>query len=238
MHAPLSNAVIIAVSLTGRAALKSALSVASGIKSENGQRGRKNRIEVRSLQPNLQVMTVQHYHVFETACGFCGIAWSDAGISRFQLPSSTAEATTRNLLRRIPGAKPATPTAEVEQAVAAATRYFAGEKIDFSGFALDLDGQDDFFRQIYAAARRVGWGETTTYGALAKDLGITGWEGARDVGQAMAKNPVALIIPCHRVLAAGGKVGGFSAPGGSTTKLKMLELEHVHIGPGQQSLEL
>src|SRR4051812_7318626 len=119
MRAPLSNAVIIAVSLTGRAALKSALSVAGGIKSENGQRGRKNRIEIPPLQSNLQAMTAQHYHIFETACGFCGIAWSDTGISRFQLPSPTAEATTRNLLRRIPGAKPATATAEVDRAVAA-----------------------------------------------------------------------------------------------------------------------
>ncbi|WP_037170968.1 MGMT family protein, partial [Rhizobium sp. Pop5] len=91
---------------------------------------------------------------------------------------------------------------------------------------------------IYAAARRVGWGHTTTYGALAKELGV-GPEAARDVGQAMAKNPVALIIPCHRVLAAGGKIGGFSAPGGSSSKARMLELEGVQLGPpppAQQSL--
>jgi len=81
-----------------------------------------------------------------------------------------------------------------------------------------------------AAARRVGWGETTTYGALAKALGA-GPEAARDVGVAMAKNPVALIIPCHRVLAAGGKIGGFSAPGGAATKRRMLELEGVRLEP-------
>jgi len=110
-------------------------------------------------------------------------------------------------------------------------------EIDFSGFALDLGEQDEFFKQIYAKARQIGWGRTTTYGTLAKELGA-GPEGARDVGQAMAKNPVPLIIPCHRVLAAGGKLGGFSAPGGSVAKARMLELEGVSLDrppPAQQS---
>ena len=105
---------------------------------------------------------------------------------------------------------------------------------------LDLSNQEDFFKQVYAAARRIGWGHTTTYGTLAKELGA-GPEAARDVGQAMAKNPVALIIPCHRVLAAGNKIGGFSAPGGSNSKQRMLELEGVQVAPPkpvQQSLAL
>ncbi len=114
--------------------------------------------------------------------------------------------------------------------VAGVTRYFDGEATDFSGVALDLGAQDPFFEQVYAAARRVGWGHTTTYGALRKALGA-GPEAARDVGQAMAKNPVPLIIPCHRVLAAGGKIGGFSAPGGAESKRRMLELEGVRLEP-------
>lgn len=174
--------------------------------------------------------TAHRYFIFETAGGFCGIAWSGAGITRFQLPTRNAEATERLLRRRMPGAEPDTPTPEVAEAVAAVQRYFDGEETDFSGVALDLAGQDAFFQQIYAAARRVGWGHTTTYGALAKELGA-GPEAARDVGEAMARNPVALIIPCHRVLAAGGKVGGFSAPGGATAKLRMLALEGVHLEP-------
>jgi methylated-DNA-[protein]-cysteine S-methyltransferase len=128
----------------------------------------------------------------------------------------------------------------VAETVAAVQRYFAGEKIEFRDVALDLDGQEEFFKRVYAAARRIGWGCTTTYGALAKEFGGD-WEVARDVGQAMAKNPVALIIPCHRVLAAGGKVGGFSAPGGAASKIRMLELEGVRLGPApsaQQSLGL
>jgi methylated-DNA-[protein]-cysteine S-methyltransferase len=183
-------------------------------------------------------LTIDQYLIFETAGGFCGIAWNSGGIKRFQLPARTAEATQRNLLRRVPGAEPGTPPPEVAEAIVAAKRYFDGESIDFSRFRLDLAGQDDFFEKIYAAARRVGWGHTTTYGALAKEVGA-GPEAARDVGQAMAKNPVPLIIPCHRVLAAGGKVGGFSAPGGSDAKMRMLELEGVAIGPArspQQSL--
>jgi len=174
--------------------------------------------------------TAHHYLIFETAGGFCGIAWNVVGITRFQLPTRSAESTERMLLRRVPGAEPGAPTPEVVEAVAAVKRYFEGEETDFSGIKLDLGEQDAFFKQIYEAARRVGWGHTTTYGTLAKELGA-GPEAARDVGEAMAKNPVALIIPCHRVLAAGGKVGGFSAPGGSAAKIRMLELEGVHVGP-------
>jgi methylated-DNA-[protein]-cysteine S-methyltransferase len=174
--------------------------------------------------------TAQHYLIFETANGFCGIAWSTIGITRFQLSVRSAEAAERLLLRRVPGAKPGVPTSEVAEAVVAVKRYFAGEETDFSAFTLDLRDQDAFFEQIYAAVRQVGWGQTTTYGNLAKDLGA-GPETARDVGQAMAKNPVPLIIPCHRVLAAGSKVGGFSAPGGAATKIHMLKLEGVNIEP-------
>src|SRR5277367_4635480 len=107
--------------------------------------------------------TIQHYLIFETAGGFCGIAWSDAGITRFQLPTRDAEATERLLLRRTQGAEPGTPTPEVAEAIAAVKRYFDGEEIDFTGFTLDLGRQEPFFEQIYAAARQIGWGQTTTY---------------------------------------------------------------------------
>jgi methylated-DNA-[protein]-cysteine S-methyltransferase len=178
------------------------------------------------------------YLVFETANGFCAIAWNDAGVTRFRLPDSSADAAERHLLRRLPDAAPGTAPQPVADAITAAKRYFAGEKVDFSDVALDLGEQDELSARIYAAARRVGYGETTTYGALAKQLGGD-WDMARDVGQAMAKNPVPLIIPCHRVLAAGGKVGGFSAPGGTDSKKRMLELEGVRVGQkesAQQSL--
>lgn len=178
------------------------------------------------------------YAVFETEAGFCAIGWTEAGIARFQLPDTTSGAAERNMLRRFPSARRDTPPPPVAAVIAAAQRYFAGEVVDFSDIALDLDGQDDFFRRVYAALRTVGYGRTTTYGTLAKELGA-GPEVARDVGQAMAKNPIPLLIPCHRVLAAGGKVGGFSAPGGADSKVKMLALEGIDLSPpppAQQSL--
>jgi methylated-DNA-[protein]-cysteine S-methyltransferase len=178
------------------------------------------------------------YQVFETVSGFCGIAWTGEGIVRFQLPTASADETERLLLRRLPQAEPGRPPVQVAEAVATVKRYFAGEAVDFSAIQLDLGDQDDFFRSIYDAARRVGWGRTTTYGTLAKELGA-GPAAARQIGQAMARNPVALIIPCHRVLAAGNKLGGFSAPGGLTSKLRMLALEGVRLAPSepaQQSL--
>jgi methylated-DNA-[protein]-cysteine S-methyltransferase len=190
------------------------------------------------LRERTMEQATQHYHVFETANGFCGIAWNNVGVTRFRLPDRSAEIAARNLLRRSPDPQPGTPPERIAGVIAAAKRYFAGEKIDFSEVQLDLEGQDALFRKIYDAARCVSYGETTTYGTLAKQLGGD-WEMARDVGQAMAKNPVPLIIPCHRVLAAGGKVGGFSAPGGADSKIRMLELEGVRVGtPAQQSLGL
>ena len=179
------------------------------------------------------------YHIFEIANGYCGIAWSHAGTTRFQLPSGHAKATERNLLRRLPTAEPAAPPESITTIIEAAQRYFRGERVDFSNIKLDLGPQPEFFQRCYAAARRVSWGHTTTYGALAKEIG-GGPEMARDVGQAMAGNPIPLIIPCHRVLAAGGKLGGFSAPGGAEAKLRMLELEGFRAAapaPEQHSID-
>jgi methylated-DNA-[protein]-cysteine S-methyltransferase len=176
------------------------------------------------------IEAMQHYAIFETAAGFCGIAWNDVAITRFRLPARNAQAAERILLRGLRNAKASAPPPAGADVIAAAKRYFEGEKIDFSAVTLDLGEQDEFFQRIYAAARLVKWGDTTTYGALAKELGA-GPEAARDVGQAMAENPVALIIPCHRVLAAGRKLGGFSAPGGSSAKARMLALEGVQLGP-------
>ena len=174
------------------------------------------------------------YLVFETAGGHCAIAWNAAGVVRFQLPGQDAETTRRLLLRRLPPAERAEPPPAIAAAVSTIDRYFSGEEVDFTGVPVDISGQPLFFKAIYDAVRQVRWGETITYGALARQLGA-GPEAARDVGQAMAKNPVALIIPCHRVLAAGGKIGGFSAPGGASSKLKMLALEGISFAPSEPS---
>lgn len=173
---------------------------------------------------------MNEYHLFETAHGFAALAWNAHGVTSFRLPAPTAEETRRSLLRRLPDAVEAAPAASVAGLTQAIGRDFEGERADFSDFALDLGPQDPLSAKIYDLVRRLGWGETTTYGEIARALG-EGPEVARDVGQAMARNPIPLIVPCHRVLAAGGKIGGFSAPGGSTAKARMLELEGVAPGP-------
>jgi methylated-DNA-[protein]-cysteine S-methyltransferase len=166
-----------------------------------------------------------HYHLFETKLGTAAIAWNEAGVTRFNLPGPEDGAT-----NRLGGASPAEPPAHIAAIVDQARRYFAGARIDFDAIELDLSRVEPFRRSIYDALRRVGFGETVTYGELAKRVGANQPQAAQDVGVAMARNPVPLIIPCHRVLAAGGKLGGFSAPGRTETKQKMLALEGVFIG--------
>ena len=173
------------------------------------------------------------FAVFDTAAGFCGIAWGEAGIGRFLLPEQSEAAAWRSAARRLPQAVPAALAPEAAAAVAMAQAYFSGARVDFSGVRVDLGRQEEFFARVYALVRRLGWGETTTYGAVARALGA-GPEAARDVGQAMARNPVPLIVPCHRVLAAGGRVGGFSAPGGAEAKRRMLALEGVAVEPAER----
>lgn len=170
-----------------------------------------------------------HYQLFETAAGVAAIGWNGTGITGLGLPAPTAYEAERAISRRRAGAVRAQPPADVQAVIDAAICYFAGERVDFSAVSIDLGEQDPFFARVYDQVRQLGWGETTTYGAIAHMLGA-GPESARDVGQAMATNPIPLIIPCHRVTAAGGKIGGFSAPGGAASKARMLELEGVAAG--------
>lgn len=171
-----------------------------------------------------------HFHIFRTAHGHAAIGWNDGKIVSFRLPATTEAEAERTLLRRLPDAIPAEPPAEIRTVIDGAIRYFAGEWVDFRHAPIDLGPQEPFFATVYAYVRTFGWGETTTYGEIAKAL-EHGPEAARVVGQAMARNPIPLIIPCHRVLAAGGKVGGFSAPGGAYSKARMLEIEGVTVPP-------
>jgi methylated-DNA-[protein]-cysteine S-methyltransferase len=169
-----------------------------------------------------------HYHLFETALGLCGVAWKDRALVGVQLPEKDREATERRLAAKSKGT-PAEPPAWVAGLIEDICKYCAGEKIDFSAVAVDLHAMDDFRQRLYAALREVAFGQTVTYGELAKQLDLSGWEGARDVGEAMGRNPMPIVIPCHRVLAAGNKPGGFSAYGGTTTKKKLLALEGVDL---------
>lgn len=170
--------------------------------------------------------TSVHYTLFDTAVGVCGVAWSARGLTHVQLPGSGRAATEARIRRRSGGVADEPPPA-IAALIAELQRYCAGEEVDFSAVAVDLSALSDFQRNLYQSLRGIGWGHTTTYGDLARALGCPD---ARDVGQAMGRNPVPVIIPCHRVLAAGGKMGGFSAPGGTATKEKLLALEGVRLG--------
>jgi methylated-DNA-[protein]-cysteine S-methyltransferase len=172
---------------------------------------------------------VQHeYTIFETTYGFAALAWNENGVTSLRLPASSEARAEASVLHRFPQARCTTPSAQMASLISEIKRYFDGEKVDFSAVPLDMGSQDPFFARVYAEVRKLGWGETTTYGAVAKVLGAEP-QAARDVGQAMASNPIPLIVPCHRVLAAGGRIGGFSAPGGSRSKAKMLEIEGVPL---------
>lgn len=183
-------------------------------------------------------MATNHaFAVFETKSGTCAIAWRDDGICGFHLPGDETEQAELAIRRRFTGAERLSPTPDIAVIIDRVRGYFEGKRSDFSDLRLDLSAQTELYRQIYLATLRLGWGSTTTYGGLAGALEL-GPAGAWTVGQAMAKNPIPLIIPCHRVLAAGRKIGGFSAPGGSDSKQRMLELEGVELpdtSPAQQS---
>jgi len=170
---------------------------------------------------------VLHYCLIATAFGPVGLAWSETGVVRAQLPGTDRDETSA-LLRGGFEADEADPPAWLGPTVQKLQRYFAGEAEDFSATPLDLDGVPELNQALYLEMLKLRWGETVTYGELGDRIGAPGI--AQAVGQAMGSNPVPIIIPCHRVLAAGNKIGGFSAPGGRRTKLKMLEMEGVFLG--------
>ncbi|MEO6012434.1 MAG: methylated-DNA--[protein]-cysteine S-methyltransferase [Devosia sp.] len=169
------------------------------------------------------------YALIDTALGTFGIAWTDAGVARVALPSAD-RARTEIWISRDP-AEPGFPDGVLGKLPDRIKRYAEGDKIDFTDVPLDLTGLQDFNRNAYAELLKIGYGETTTYGAIARTLGDVAL--SRAVGQAMGSNPIPLIIPCHRVLGADGKSGGFSSPGGVSAKMKMLGLEHAASPTGQ-----
>jgi methylated-DNA-[protein]-cysteine S-methyltransferase len=168
-------------------------------------------------------MSKPAFTLFETPVGPCAIAWTAAGIAGLQLPGVDAAATRARFLRRFPAAVEAVVPPGVQRAIDRILALLSGAKVDLADLPLDLDGVPDFHRRVYEIARATPPGHTTTYGAIARTLGAP--EAAREVGQALGRNPIAIIVPCHRVLAADGRMGGFSASGGVATKRRMLEIE-------------
>jgi methylated-DNA-[protein]-cysteine S-methyltransferase len=170
--------------------------------------------------------------LFETAIGRCGIAWSACGVAGLQLPEDSEQETRERLLVRFPIAQEAQPAGAAMPARDGIVAHLCGEPWDLSTVPLDMGSVPPFHRRVYVAARKIPWGTTTTYGALAAEIGEAG--AARAVGQALARNPFAIIVPCHRVVAAGRRIGGFSANGGIATKLRLLAIEGMqgHVAAG------
>lgn len=191
-----------------------------------------NRSKIRQVaRPGRRydrAMANQGFALFDTAIGTCAVAWGERGLAGLQLPEPSAQAARARLARRFPEARESEPPPEVQKAIAAIVALLAGEARDLRGITLDMTAVPPFNRRVYDAARTIPPGQTLTYGEIAARLGEP--DAAREVGQALGANPFPIVVPCHRVLAAGGRTGGFSARGGVATKLRMLSIERARIG--------
>ena len=165
---------------------------------------------------------------FDTPIGVCGIAWTPRGVCGFQLPEASAELTRARLQRRFGATTdPVVPPDWISRIVTDVQRLLEGEPVDFVDVEVDSDGIAEFAQRVYALTRRIPPGSTRTYGEIATELGDP--TAARAVGRALGENPYPVIVPCHRVLAAQNRAGGFSAHGGVTTKLRLLDIERSRI---------
>jgi methylated-DNA-[protein]-cysteine S-methyltransferase len=170
-------------------------------------------------------MPAEGFTLFDTAIGTCAVAWGDRGLLGVQLPEAGEQAMRARLVRRFPGARETTPPPEVQGAVDGIVALLGGAPADLTAVPLDMERLPAFQRAVYEIARTIPPGDTLTYGEIAARLGDPGT--ARAVGQALGSNPFPIVVPCHRVLAAGGRLGGFSAHGGTATKLRLLTLERA-----------
>jgi methylated-DNA-[protein]-cysteine S-methyltransferase len=180
-----------------------------------------------ALAPATVGEDVQHC-LFDTAIGRCGIAWGRRGIVAVQLPEADDARTRERMLRRWPRSRESAAPPAVADAIASIAALLRGEDADLSRIVLDASGVSDFERRVYAIARAIPRGATLTYGEVARRLGDVAL--ARAVGQALGRNPFAPVVPCHRVLAANGRIGGFSAEGGAELKARMLLAEGARAG--------
>ena len=178
-------------------------------------------------------MTAQGFALFGTTIGECGIAWSQGGIVGVQLPESTADRTRARLVRQFPGTVQGEPPAPVRDAIAGIVSLLEGDRVDLSSIAVDLTAVPAFHRRVYEVVRAIPAGDTLTYGEVADRVSEP--RAAQAVGQALGRNPVPIIVACHRVLAASGKIGGFSATGGALTKRRILAIEGA-LAPEEPTL--
>jgi methylated-DNA-[protein]-cysteine S-methyltransferase len=174
------------------------------------------------------IMPEQNLAIFDTAIGPCAIVWSERGLLGVQIPEASEAATRARMVKRFPAAREVAPPADIQQVIEGTRALLKGERRDLADVAIDDEGVPEFNRRVYAIVRKVPPGKTITYGEIAERLGDKLL--ARAVGQAMGENRCPIVMPCHRVLAASGKSGGFSAPGGVVTKLKLLTIEGAQPG--------
>jgi methylated-DNA-[protein]-cysteine S-methyltransferase len=175
----------------------------------------------------MNLITSVGRNFFNTAIGRCGVAWSERGLLAVQLPAASDERTFARVVQHAPDAREAPMPGDVQRACDAMTALLEGESPDLTFIALDTTNVPSFNQQVYEITRAIPHGETRTYGEIARQLGDVAL--SRAVGQALGQNPLTIVVPCHRVLAANGKTGGFSATGGVTTKFKMLAIEKARI---------
>ena len=173
-------------------------------------------------------MTELGFALFDTPIDCCGIVWNGRGIAGVQLPETDRRAVRNRIVRRFPGACEAVPPADVQRVVDDIAALLNGEPRDLDYAKIDTAALPDFHRRVYDVARTIPAGATLSYGEIAERLGDRLL--AREVGEALGQNPFPIIVPCHRVLAAGGKMGGFSARGGVRTKLRLLSIEGAEPG--------
>lgn len=172
-------------------------------------------------------MTTQGFALFQTAIGTAAVAWGPYGIVGSQLPEPSPAEARAHMHRRFPEAAEAPPPNAVQSVIDDIVALMGGEAKDLLNADLDMDGIPDFHRRVYDVARAIPPGETLTYGEVAEKLDAPG--AARAVGQALGQNRFPIIVPCHRILGAGGKVGGFTARGGTTTKMRLLNIEGAKV---------
>lgn len=170
-------------------------------------------------------MTGQAFALFDTPVGRCGVAWQGGGLIGMQLPEATPVAAWARLRKRFPDAVEAPPAPEIERVIQRVLDLLAGGRDDLADVALDVTGVPAFNLRVYQIARAIAPGQTSTYGEVARAMGEPG--AARAVGRALGDNPWPIVVPCHRVLAASGGMGGFTAEGGAITKARLLTIERA-----------
>jgi methylated-DNA-[protein]-cysteine S-methyltransferase len=175
-------------------------------------------------------MTTRGFSLFDTALGVCGLAWGAAGLTGVFLPEASPAAIRARIRRRHPDLTETPPPLQIQAAIEAIVALLDGERRDLSEVAVDFSGVSDFEAKVHRAIRAIPPGALITYGELARRIGAP--EMARAVGVALGRNPVPIVVPCHRVVGAGGKLVGFSAPGGVATKRRLLEIEGARLSDG------